>query len=88
KKSKESMIYFPCLITEPCKKNLVPVMDRDVVFQPTNSFDQKAIETLLKGNTGRKPRHQLPEATTSAHVVGQAEEAGAFLKFKEDMRTY
>ncbi|MCI50539.1 hypothetical protein A2U01_0071783, partial [Trifolium medium] len=71
-----------------CRKNLVPALGRDEVFQPTNSFDQKAIETFLKGNTGRKSRHQLPKASASAPAVGQVEDAGAFLKFQKDMRTY
>ncbi|MCI09484.1 hypothetical protein A2U01_0030570 [Trifolium medium] len=88
KKSNEGMLYFPCLITELCKKNLVHVSGRDEVFQPTNSFDQKAIETLLKGNTGRKPRQQLPEATTSAAAVSQAVDAEEFMKFRKNMKTY
>ncbi|MCI50652.1 hypothetical protein A2U01_0071896, partial [Trifolium medium] len=29
----------------------------------------KAIETLLKGNTGRKPRHHLPVEAPSASVM-------------------
>ncbi|MCI62878.1 hypothetical protein A2U01_0084135, partial [Trifolium medium] len=44
-------------------------MTNDEIQEPNHGFDKKAIETLLKGNTGRKARHQLPEVTASAPVL-------------------
>ncbi|MCH79871.1 hypothetical protein A2U01_0000632 [Trifolium medium] len=56
----EGVLFFTCLITALCNKNMVPEMSNDEVHMPSHGFDTKSIETLLKGNTGRKPRHQLP----------------------------
>ncbi|PNY17799.1 hypothetical protein L195_g014551 [Trifolium pratense] len=35
RKTTEDMLYFPCLITDLCKKNLVHVDGKDEVFSPT-----------------------------------------------------
>jgi hypothetical protein len=59
---KEGMLYFPCLISGLCKTQLVPHEEKDEMLKPTGGFDAKAIETLIKGNTGRKPRLQLSAA--------------------------
>ncbi|MCI18864.1 hypothetical protein A2U01_0040019, partial [Trifolium medium] len=59
------MLYFPCLITELCKKNLVPASGRD-----------------------EEAKTQLPTASTSAYAVGQAEDAGEFMKFQKNMKAY
>ncbi|MCI23247.1 hypothetical protein A2U01_0044425 [Trifolium medium] len=82
------MLYFPCLITELCKKQLVSATGRDEVLKPTNSFDQKAIETLLKGNIGRKPRQQLPEAPAGVPAMNEIVDAGEFSKFMKEMRIF
>jgi hypothetical protein len=59
---KEGMLYFPCWISGLCKKQLVPHDGKDEMLKPTGGFDAKAIETLMKGNTGRKPRLQFSVA--------------------------
>ncbi|KAK2450389.1 hypothetical protein QL285_009508 [Trifolium repens] len=59
---KEGMLYFPRLISGLCKKQLVPQDGKDEMLKPTGGFDARAIEILMKGNTGRKPRLQLSAA--------------------------
>jgi hypothetical protein len=59
---KEGMLYFPCLISGLCKKQLVPQDGKDEMLKPTGGFDARAMETLMKGNTGRKPRLSLSTA--------------------------
>ncbi|MCI73358.1 hypothetical protein A2U01_0094622, partial [Trifolium medium] len=54
----------------------------------TNSFDQKAIETLLKGNTGRKPRQQLPEAPAGVSAGTEVVNIGEIAKFMKKMRIF
>ncbi|MCI24177.1 hypothetical protein A2U01_0045360 [Trifolium medium] len=82
------MLYFPCLITALCHKNLVPEMTNDEVHQPSHGFDKKAIETLLKGNTGRKPMHQLPVEAPSAPVMTSDVGVEMLSKLQRDMQIY
>ncbi|GAU29252.1 hypothetical protein TSUD_392010 [Trifolium subterraneum] len=65
----EGMLYFPCLISALCHKMLVPVLSNDEVHAPTNGFNTKAIEVLMKGNTSRKSRLQLPGMVPTAPFV-------------------
>jgi hypothetical protein len=87
----EGMLYFPCLISRLCKKQLVPHDGKDEMLKPTGGFDAKAIETLMKGNTGRKPRLQLPaaEANAATAVVAIFPEVMAMLgKMQRDAQIF
>jgi hypothetical protein len=84
----ERMMYFPCLITGLCKKNLVPELEGDEIQKPINGFDAKAIDTLLKGNTRRKSRLQLPASAPSTAATGMPEAIEKMDKMHKEMQVY
>jgi hypothetical protein len=57
-----------------CKNNLVHVMEGYEIQKPINGFDAKSIDTLLKGNTGRKPRLQLLASAPNIAIKHSCEE--------------
>jgi hypothetical protein len=83
------MLYFPCLISGLCKKQLVPHDGKDEMLKPTGGFDARAIETLMKGNTGRKPRLQLSAAEAKVPAAASSPEVMAELgKMRKDAQIF
>jgi hypothetical protein len=87
---KEGVIYFPCLIFGLCKKQLVPHDGKDEMLKPTGGFDARAIVTLIKGNTGRKPRLQLSaaEAKVPAAAASSPEVMAELGKIRKDAQIF
>jgi hypothetical protein len=86
---KEGMLYFLCLICGLCKKKLVPQDGNDEMLKPTGGFDARAIETLMKGNTGRKPRLQLSAAEAKVPAAASSPEVMAVLsKMRKDAQIF
>ncbi|MCI61043.1 hypothetical protein A2U01_0082299, partial [Trifolium medium] len=71
-----------------CNRVKVPELLNGEVHQPSSGFDKKAIETLLKGNTGRKPRQQLPVAGSGEPVMTSDTGVELLSKMHRDMQTY
>jgi hypothetical protein len=85
---KDGMLYFQCLIIAMCKNNLVHVMEGYEIQKPINGFDAKSIDTLLKGNTGRKPRLQLLASATNIAATGMPEAMEKLSAMHKDMQAY
>ncbi|GAU21747.1 hypothetical protein TSUD_328720 [Trifolium subterraneum] len=82
------MLYFPCLISTLCHKMLVPELSNDEVHAPTNGFDTKAIEILMKDNTGRKPRLQLPGVVPTTPSMDNTAGLEKLSVFHKDMQLF
>jgi hypothetical protein len=62
---------------------------KDEMLKPIRGFDAKAIVTLMKGNTGREPRLQLPAAEANAPDVASSPEVMAMLsKMQRDSQIF
>ncbi|WJX67260.1 hypothetical protein P8452_51741 [Trifolium repens] len=84
----EGMLYFPCPISGLCKKQLVPHDGKDEMLKPTRGFDAKAIETLMKGNIGRKPRLQLPAAEAKVPASSSPDVMAMLSKMQKDAQIF
>ncbi|MCH86096.1 hypothetical protein A2U01_0006950, partial [Trifolium medium] len=83
------MLYFPCLITGLCRKILIIEYKNDDVMAPSHGFDEKHIETLLKGNTGRRTKQQMAEiAAASTPALTSDVRVDLLCKLQKDWQTY
>jgi hypothetical protein len=85
---KEGMLYFLCLITGLGTKYLLPILEGDEIQKPINGFDKKSIDTLLKGNTRRKPRLSLLVSAPSTIATGFPEAVEKMDKMHKEMQIY